>query len=90
MHDPSPKRERINCVGRGELAGSAQLELVSGVAHLRPEDAMFEAMLHGWRAQQTARGLRPDTIDARQRLVMRFAELTDDYPWNWGPAHVEE
>jgi hypothetical protein len=45
-------------VGRGDLAGAAHLELVSAVVQLRPEDAMFEAMLRGWRAQQTARGLR--------------------------------
>ena len=55
---------------RGEsLAGAARLELVSGVVHLRPEDAVFEAMLRGWRAQQVARGLREDTIDPRERLV---------------------
>lgn len=29
------------------LEGSAQLELVSGVVQLRPEDAMFDAMLRG-------------------------------------------
>ena len=73
-----------------ELAGSAQLELVSGVAQLRPEDAMFEAMLHGWRAQQVARGLRLHTIECRERLVRRFLEASNDYPWNWGPGHVEE
>ena len=43
---------------RVDLAGAAHLELVSGVIRLRPEDAMGEAMLRGWRAQQTARGLR--------------------------------
>jgi len=37
-------------VGRGDLAGAAHLELVSGVLQLRPEDAMVEAMLRGWRA----------------------------------------
>jgi hypothetical protein len=54
-------------VGRVELAGAARLELVSGVVQLRPEDAMFEAMLRGWRAQQVARGLREDTIAPRER-----------------------
>lgn len=77
-------------MGRGDLAGSAHLELVSGVAQLRPEDAMFEAMLRGWRAQQVARGLRTDTVEARERLVRRFLEVTNEYPWNWGPVHVEE
>ena len=32
-------------MGRDGLAGAAHLELVSGVVQLRPEDAMFEAML---------------------------------------------
>ena len=77
-------------VGGGQLAGSAQLELVSGVAQLRPEDATFEAMLSGFRAQQTSRGLRAETIEGRERLVRRFAETTNEYPWRWGPAHLEE
>ena len=52
-------------MGRGDLAGAAHLELVSGVVQLRPEDAMVEAMLHGWRAQQKARGLQDATIEPR-------------------------
>jgi hypothetical protein len=32
--------------------GSARLELVSGVALLREEDAVLEAMLAGWARQQ--------------------------------------
>ena len=77
-------------MGRVELAGAARLELVSGVAQLRPEDAMFEAMLRGWRAQQTARGLREDTMVEREQLIRRFLEFTNEYPWNWLPGHVEE
>jgi integrase/recombinase XerC len=77
-------------LGRVELAGAARLELVSGVAQLRPEDAMFEAMLRGWRAQQTARGLREDTMVEREQLIRRFLEFTNEYPWNWLPGHVEE
>jgi hypothetical protein len=64
-------------LGRGDLAGAAHLELVSGVVQLGPEDAMFEAMLRGWRAQQTARGLREDSIEARERLMRRFSELSN-------------
>jgi site-specific recombinase XerD len=90
MHDPVLKRERGGRVARGDLAGSAQLELVSGVAQLRPEDTMLDAMLRGWRAQQLARGLREETIEGREHLVRRFAATTNDYPWNWRPAHVEE
>jgi site-specific recombinase XerD len=77
-------------VGRGGLAGSARLELVSGVVQLRPQDAMVEAMLRGWRAQQTARGLKEDTVEPRERLVRRFLRFTNEYPWNWGPSHVDE
>ncbi len=77
-------------MGRGDLAGAAHLELVSGVVQLRPEDAVFEAMLGGWRAQQAARGLREDTIAPRERLVRRFLVFTNEYPWSWGSAHVEE
>lgn len=56
----------------------------------RPEDAMFEAMLPGWRAQPAARGLRQDTIVPRERLVRRFAESTSEYPWNWGSSHADQ
>jgi integrase/recombinase XerC len=77
-------------VGRADLAGSARLELVSGVVQLRPEDAMFEAMLSGWRAQQAARGLREDTVADRERLVRRFGEFAGEYPWAWSPGHMDE
>jgi integrase/recombinase XerC len=77
-------------MGRTVLAGAARLELVSGVAQLRPEDAMFEAMLSGWRAQQAARGLREDTTATRQRLVRRFGEFTSEYPWQWSPVRMDE
>ncbi len=77
-------------MGRGDLAGAAHLELVSGVVQLRPQDAMVEAMLRGWRAQQTARGLKEDTIVPRERLVRRFLEFTNEYPWQWSPSHVDE
>src|SRR5258708_19338077 len=77
-------------MGRAELAGTAHLELVSGVVQLRPEDAMFEAMLSGWRAQQAARGLREDTIAPRERLVRRFGDFTSEYPWAWSPGHMDE
>ena len=52
-------------MGRADLAGAAHLELVSGVVRVRPEDAVLEAMLRGWRAQQMARGLREETIVPR-------------------------
>ena len=77
-------------MGRADLAGAANLELVSGVVQLRPEDAMFEAMLSGWRAQQAARGLKDDTTAPRERLVRRFLDFTSEYPWAWSPGHMDE
>ncbi len=80
MHDSSFKWLHLagleGLVGRSDLAGAAHLELVQGVAQLRPEDAMFEAMLRGWRAQQAARGLREDTAGKRERLVRRCPRTT--------------
>ena len=74
-----------------ELVGAASMELISGVVQLRPEDAMVEAMLRGWRAQQTARGLKDDdTIGPRERLIRRFLAFTNEYPWAWSPGHMDE
>jgi hypothetical protein len=75
---------------RIDLAGAAHLAMVAGVVQLRPEDAMVEAMLRGWQAQQTARGLRDATITAREQLVRRFLNFTNEYPWRWTAAHVDE
>src|SRR5664279_332048 len=72
------------------LAGAADAELTGGVRQLRPEDAMVAAMLRGWRAQQSARGLRAETIGYRERLVRRFQGFTNEFPWQWGPKDVDE
>ncbi len=72
------------------LVGAASVEVVDGVRQLRPEEAMVEAMLRGWQAQQSARGLRAETIGYRERLVRRFVGFTNEFPWQWGPAHVDE
>jgi len=77
-------------LGRGDLAGAAYLELVSGVAQLRPEEAMLDAMLRGWRAQQKSRGMRDETAADRERLIRRFCEFTNEYPWRWTAGHVDE
>src|SRR5258708_4841884 len=72
------------------LAGAASGELGAGVVQPRPEDAMVEGMLRGWRAQQAARGLRADTAGYRERLVRRFQAFTNEFPWQWRPADVDE
>jgi hypothetical protein len=44
----------------------------------------------GGEPQQTARGLRDDTVDPRERLVRRFLDFTNEYPWAWSPGHMDE
>jgi len=60
------------------------------VGLLRAEDRVFEAMLDGWRAQQLARGLTTAHILASCRLVSRFQEHSNEYPWTWSPHHFDE
>jgi hypothetical protein len=42
-----------------------------GVRPLRLEESLFEAMLDGWRAQQTARYLKAKTIAANEPVAGR-------------------
>jgi site-specific recombinase XerD len=73
-----------------DLPGAAHLVLASGVVHLDPASAVFEAMLEGWATQQRARFLQVGTtVKPRADLVRRFAEYTNQYPWQWEPAEVE-
>jgi integrase/recombinase XerD len=72
-----------------ELPGSARLSLVGNVIPLDPESAVFAAMLSGWSDQQRARFLRAATILARESVVRRFAEFTNEYPWRWQADDVD-
>ncbi len=73
-----------------DLAGAAHLMLVDGVSYLDPAPAVFEAMLEGWTKQQRARFLKWDgTIKPRLSLVRRFAEFSNQYPWQWQSAEFE-
>ena len=72
-----------------DKGGSGQVWSSHGVVHLDPKPAVFEAMLTGWERQQRARFLRESTIGNRTRLVRRFAEFTNLYPWQWTPAEGE-
>ncbi|QFG69506.1 tyrosine-type recombinase/integrase [Ornithinimicrobium pratense] len=73
-----------------DVPGSAGLLLVAGIAHLNEESAVFEAMLTGWGRQQQSRLLGSKTVTDRARLVRRFTEFADSYPWAWGPGDVED
>jgi integrase/recombinase XerC len=74
----------------GEGQGRAGLALVDGVVHLDPHAAVLAAMLEGWSAQMASRSLKDTTIESRLALVRRFVAYTNEYPWEWGPADVEE
>jgi site-specific recombinase XerD len=71
------------------VVGSAALVLVDGAAPVRPEPVLFEAMLEGWRRQQTSRRLSSSLIEGRERLVRRFAESTGAWPWQWTSTQGE-
>ncbi|MGQ4358757.1 phage integrase N-terminal SAM-like domain-containing protein [Streptomyces sp. SAS_272] len=47
-------------------------------------------MLAGWRDQQLARNLSKRTIEDRLSAVQRFQRFTNEWPWTWRPADVEE
>jgi len=50
--------------------------LAGDATPLRPEPALFEAMLEGWRRQQGARRLSGPLAEGRARLVRRFQGFT--------------
>jgi integrase len=77
-------------VSGARVAGSAALTLVTGQTRVRPEPALFEAMLAGWRSQQLSRRLTESMIGSRERTVRRFAAFTGGWPWSWTPGQVEQ
>jgi integrase/recombinase XerC len=62
----------------------------AGVRPLHMERALFDAMLAGWRSQQTARYLKPKSIRANETGVRAFVERTGCWPWEWCASHVDE
>ncbi|WP_426624822.1 tyrosine-type recombinase/integrase [Leifsonia sp. McL0607] len=71
--------------------GASALHLVDGVAFLREDAAVFEAMLEGWTAQQVGgRRLQRETAADRLRIVRRFQEHAQSWPWEWSAAMLDE
>jgi hypothetical protein len=50
------------------------------VRYLNPADQVLEDMFTGWRRQQLARNLSPNTINSREQLVRRFLTYTNEMP----------
>jgi surface antigen len=61
-----------------------------GVRPLRVEDALFEAMLAGWRSQQAARLLKAKRVRANEATVRALAEATGAWPWQWRASDADE
>ncbi len=70
--------------------GAGRVLEFTKVRYLHPEDQVLGEMLSGWRNQQLSRNLKHDTITQRERVVQRFHEYTNEYPWRWQPADVDE
>lgn len=69
---------------------SGRVFLVGSVPLLHPEVQTVDEMLDGWRNQQLCRNLAHDTIEPRIATVRRFIDQTNEFPWSWTPAIVEE
>ncbi|WP_026536562.1 tyrosine-type recombinase/integrase [Arthrobacter sp. H14] len=72
------------------IDSSGRVLEISSVRFLHPEEHVFTEMLSGWRNQQLSRNLAHLTIEQRERLVKRFLSFTNEYPWHWSPANVDE
>lgn len=70
-------------------AGQAALVLAGEAIPLHPEEALFEAMIEGWRRQHSARRLSPSITRARERTVRRFAEYVGGWPWQWRAEQLD-
>ena len=58
------------------------------VSLLRADETVLGVIVDGWRAQMLARRLAVDTIKARCRLIERFVEFTNEYPWRLRPLDL--
>ncbi|GGJ53932.1 tyrosine-type recombinase/integrase [Glutamicibacter ardleyensis] len=71
--------------------GVSSLYLVRGVSFLDAPDAVFEAMLTGWRMQQVGgRRLKPNSVDRALNIVRRFETYTLKKPWEWSAGDFDE
>lgn len=71
--------------------GSASLYLAGGVSFLNAQEAVFDAMLEGWRMQQIGgRRLKEDSVNRTQGVVRRFEAYAGKKPWEWSAGDFDE
>lgn len=68
---------------------ASRLRLVGTEEEPSAEEAVFVSMVDGWRAQRLSRNLAVATVENDARVVRRFREHVDSYPWQWSPSHLE-
>lgn len=95
--DRNSSRRQAGCRGCSAIVMAEELPgfiphilRADDVSLLRADETVFNAMVDGWRAQMLARGLAVDTIAARGRLIARFVEFANEYPWRWRPIDVDQ
>ncbi len=76
--------------GVGDVDAALGRVFGAGVRPLRFEEALFDAMIEGWRAQQAARYLKPKTVRANVQAARAFCVHAEGWPWEWRPLHADE
>ena len=61
-----------------------------GVRPLHFDEALFEAMLSGWRSQQAARYLKEKTVRSNDAGVRSFVAHSGRWPWEWRASDADE
>jgi hypothetical protein len=70
--------------------GDALARVFGGARPLRLPEALFDAVLEGWRVQQASRHLEPKTVKQRTDLIYRAVRHLGEWPWDWTALAVEE
>lgn len=76
-------------VGGTAPSPTSPVQLIANVVPLNQAQFVFDAMLNGWGDQQFSRGLKPQTVNVRRQIIVRFQKFTDAHPWQWRPGDLE-
>lgn len=71
--------------------GTASLYLAAGVSFLNAPEAVFDAMIEGWRMQQIGgRRLKEESVTSSIGVVRRFEAYSLKKPWEWSASDFDE